>query len=279
MVCHVVPPGNLPEAVPSTQSREKEEREEGRDRRLVVGNGLCLAFVGSDSFVDDQEADKEKETRKTINQSQGKIKTRDWSGRVGDAVSYTLPHKADEQADDVNDDQSKQSASCMVVTTCSDKSQTSNEAEDGIRDVGIPGIERSGERVGEGVSKQVSKECTYQPNPRPKSGGKEGRDDQTETHRDVQKAQATPPKQPKRLVLWGAKTIVRSRNEEEIDKITDQAKESNAHDHCHYLLAPHAPCASPRSHIRRDSGLLMKQLRFRLLLWRRGWCRRFYGWW
>lgn len=66
---------------------------------------LCLAFVVNYSFVDDQEADEEKEARKTKNQSHGKVKTREWNWRVEDVVSYTLPNKTDDQADDVDDNQ------------------------------------------------------------------------------------------------------------------------------------------------------------------------------
>lgn len=240
---------------------------------------LRLTFVASCSFVGDQEADEEKEAGDAKNQGQGKIKASDGGRRVEDVIPYTLPYETDEQGSHVDPNQSKKSLSCSVAPACSDKSQASEETEEGKGDIGIPGVERSGECAGEGIPKHVPKERAAQSDPGAESGREEGRHDQAEPQRHVQQTQSTTPKCPERLVLRGAKPIVDSGLEEEVDEIDDQAKEGNTYQQRYDLSVPHTPHASRRGYCRRDFGGALKQARFfRFLLWWRWRYRRFCVW-
>lgn len=94
----------------------------------------------NDFFVEDQETKEQRKPKEAKNKSHRKIKTRDGGRRIEGIVSYNLPTKADNQANDSDDGQSKKSASTRAATVCPDKSQTSYEAEDSIGDIRVPGL-------------------------------------------------------------------------------------------------------------------------------------------
>lgn len=183
------------------------------------------------SFIYLQEGNEQKKAGDAIHQKQGKIKALQGNGRVVGVILRTLPEKTHNQCDGIDDNQPEECAPGCVMAACPHKRQASNKTEDGKCNVGIPGVERSTECVGESVSEQGSNTGTCYPYPWAKSGCEEAENDQAEAQSYVQHVKADHPKQPEILVLRRAIPIVRSREEEQINQVIDNAKDRNAQNH------------------------------------------------